>query len=182
VLHLDVATVEHLLAVDLVSRSLDGAEQAALRAVYAPRFPARACLATLWATVGGGPALSDDAVPAALAVRPLSAAELRELRAVYVQRSAAAPRASLVLPCHAPLAAAAGTAGAAAAEEAAAADAAVELEHRYCCLVPPGNGRGSDGPGATQQYSAVGPRTVLALSSYCSAGPGTTQPYSGPGT
>ena len=113
-LHLDVATVEHLLAVDLVSRSLDGAEQAALRAVYAPRFPARACLATLWATVGGGPALSDDAVPAALAVRPLSAAELRELREVYVQRSAAAPRASLVLPCHAPLAAAAGTAGAAA--------------------------------------------------------------------
>ena len=48
--------------------------QAALRAVYGPRFPARARLATLWATVGGGSAASDAAVPAALAVRPLSVA------------------------------------------------------------------------------------------------------------
>ena len=136
-------------------------EQSALRAVYGPRFPARACLATLWATVGGGSTQSNDAVPATLAVRPLSAAELCELREVYVLRSAAAPRASLALPCHAPslalpchapLAGAAGAAGAAAAEEAAAADAATELEHRYCCLVPPGDGHGSEGPGTTQHY------------------------------
>ena len=72
--------------------------QAALRAVYGPRFPARARLATLWATVGGGSAASDGAVPAALAVRPLSVAELCELRYAYVLRSAAVPRASLALP------------------------------------------------------------------------------------
>ena len=66
--------------------------QAALRAVYGTRFPARARLATLWATVGGGSAASDGAVPAALAVRPLSVAELCELRHAYVLRSAAVPR------------------------------------------------------------------------------------------
>ena len=75
--------------------------QAALRAVYGPRFPARARLATLWATVGGGSAASDGAVPAALAVRPLSVAELCELRHAYVLRSAAVPRASLALPARA---------------------------------------------------------------------------------
>ena len=165
-------------------------EQASLRAVYAPRFPARARLTTLWATVGGGSASPDDAVPAALAVRPLSAAELCELREVYVMRSAAPPHASLLLPCHAPLAGVAGAAGvagvagltgaAAAEEEAAAADAATELEHRYCCLVPSGYGRNNDGPGTTQHYDGL-----LLLSTrarYCSAGPGTTQRYSGPGT
>ena len=132
--------------------------QAALRAVYGTRFPARARLATLWATVGGGSAASDGAVPAALAVRPLSVAELCELRHAYVLRSAAVPRASLALPARAPLAGVAGAAGApgaagAAEAAAAAADAAAELEHRYCCLAPPvtlaGHGRGSDCPGTT---------------------------------
>ena len=128
-------------------------EQASLRAVYAPRFPPSARLTTLWATVGGGSASSDDAVPATLAVRPLSAAELCELREVYVMRSAAVPHASLVLPCHAPLAGAAGAA--AAEEEAAAAEAAMELEHRYCCLVPSGYGRNNDDPGTTQHYGGL---------------------------
>ena len=143
-------------------------EQASLRAVYAPRFPARARLTTLWATVGGGSASPDDAVPAALAVRPLSAAELCELREVYVMRSAAPPHASLLLPCHAPLAGVAGLTGAAAAEEeAAAAEAAMELEHRYCCLVPSGYGRNNDDPGITQHYGGLLLHSTRAR--YCSA-------------
>lgn len=133
-LHLEPATCEHLLAVDLVARSLGAAEHQTLCEVYGPRFPHPARLATLWAPLSGGPGESDDTSLTELSFRPLRRAELQELATVYVLRTAGALRASLALPGR-PLTAAA--TNAVDDED----EGQVELEHTYCWLRPSAEGK-----------------------------------------
>jgi len=140
-LHLEPATCEHLLAVDLVARSVGVAEHRTLCDVYGPRFPHPARLATLWAPVSGGPGESDDTSLTELSFRPLRRAELQELASVYVLRAAGALRASLALPGQPP------TAAATTVDDGD--EGHVELEHAYCWLRPSAEGK-AQGSGMAQ--------------------------------
>lgn len=162
-LHLEPASCEHLLAVDLVARSLGVAEHRTLCDVYAPRFPHPTRLATLWAPVCGGPGESDDTSLTELSFRPLRRAELQELASVYVLRAAGALRASLVLPVQPPSVEATNNVDKGEEEQ-------VELAHAYCWLRPPAEGK-ARGNGVAQHIIMQAQPHLAGASSVAPATP-----------